>query len=342
MQMLERQAWYVAAWSSELRQRPLGRRLLGKAIVLFRDGKGQARALDARCPHRCADLAAGRIVGDCIECPFHGWQYDSSGRCVSIPSQPSDRKIPRAARVASHPVDEDQGAIWIWPGEGPPSPRRHERGEDDGDFWAPGRRVCVPPRLLRAPLLDVVEAQLDVAHVPFIHAGSLGRDRDPLVPRQRVRVASDAASLEARDDPDSPWRPTGAALSGLPALAARLLGQSDVADQRARFELPALVARRVEWANGTWDRFVSLLTPADPEHTWLFYETVRTRAPNGLGDRVQRWFMNKVAAEGTREADLVLVHDVASRTSVESDRAGLAARRLYAAWAGSRDAGPDI
>lgn len=332
--MMERRSWYVAAWSTELGLRPLGRSILGEHFVLFRERDGRPRALHARCAHRGADLAQGRIVDDCLECPFHGWRYDGKGRCVRVPSQARDQKTPPSASVVGCPMVEQDGILWIWPGDEAPSPPHPLLSDDSGGFWAAGRTVRVRPQLLPSPVLDVVENHLDLAHVPFVHRASFGRDRDPVVARQIVKIESDGRGLEAREDPESPWRPAGQALSGLAALAGRLLGQSDVADQRARFEVPAAVARRVEWSDGTWDRFVSFLTPADEAHTWLFYETVRTRAPHWVADQLQHWFMRSVAAEGSAESDLPLrASDAAARqTSVESDRVGLAARKLYKAW----------
>ncbi len=332
--MMERRVWYVAAWSAELDRRPLGRTILGEPFVLFRSGDGRPRAIHARCAHRGADLAQGRILDGCVECPLHGWRYDGEGRCVHIPSQPRDQKTPRSARVAGWPIAEQRGILWIWPSDNAPSPPEPPAADDSGVFWAAGRTVRVRPQLLPAPVLDVVESQLDLAHVPFVHRGSFGRDVDPLVARQIVETEPNGRHLDAREDPDSPWRPAGNALSGFSALAARLLGQSDIVDQHARFELPTTVARRVEWSDGTWDRFVSFLTPADEAHTWLFYETVRTRAPHWVADHVQRWFMRKVAAEGSAESTLPLrvLPGAVPQTSVESDRVGLAALKLYSAW----------
>ena len=77
------------------------------------------------------------------------------------------------------------------------------------------------------------------------------------------------------------------------------------------------------------------MTPADEGQTWLFVESVRTRAPHTLGDWIQRRAINKVFEEGKRETSLIL--DVGAEApprpvSVESDRLGLAARQLYERW----------
>jgi len=58
--------------------------------------------------------------------------------------------------------------------------------------------------------------------------------------------------------------------------------------------------------NGTYDLFVAHITPADEEHTWLFVQSVRTRAPHALGDWVQRRVLRTLFEEGTRETSLIL------------------------------------
>lgn len=59
----------------------------GEQVAVFRGHTGEAHVVDAYCPHLGANLAAGgRVLGDCIECPFHGWQFQGSdGKCVRIP-----------------------------------------------------------------------------------------------------------------------------------------------------------------------------------------------------------------------------------------------------------------
>ena len=60
---------------------------LGEHFVVFRTEKGVASVLDAYCPHLGAHLGIGsRVIGDCVECPFHGWQFrGEDGQCIAIP-----------------------------------------------------------------------------------------------------------------------------------------------------------------------------------------------------------------------------------------------------------------
>jgi len=79
--------WYVACLSTELtKAQPLARTIFGTHVVLFRDHHGQAVALYDRCLHRHARLSAGRVCNGRLGCPYHGWVYDGTGRCVEIPS----------------------------------------------------------------------------------------------------------------------------------------------------------------------------------------------------------------------------------------------------------------
>jgi phenylpropionate dioxygenase-like ring-hydroxylating dioxygenase large terminal subunit len=108
--------WYMAAWEDEI---PVGRlfhrTLLEKPILFFRDSQGTVKAIGDRCPHRFAPLHLGQLVGDAVQCRYHGLQFGGEGQCVSNPQ--GNGTIPKAARVPAYPVIERYGAIWIWPGE---------------------------------------------------------------------------------------------------------------------------------------------------------------------------------------------------------------------------------
>src|SRR5438105_4672938 len=107
-----RQAWYVAAWSNELgRDKPLERTIIEQAICLYRKEDGTPVALANACAHRLAPLSMGRIVGDAVQCPYHGLQFSATGRCVHNPH--NDGKIPAKMAVASFPVVERHKAIWV-------------------------------------------------------------------------------------------------------------------------------------------------------------------------------------------------------------------------------------
>ena len=108
--------WYMIAKSSEIKQRLLGREIWRQRVVLFRTATGEIRALEDSCAHRMVRLSNGRIVDGVIECVYHGWRFDASGRCVHIPHLASKPTLPYCG-VRSFPVMERHGFIWIYPGD---------------------------------------------------------------------------------------------------------------------------------------------------------------------------------------------------------------------------------
>ena len=332
--------WHCAGWSAELAAGPIGRQLLGRHVVLFRDAKGTAHALGARCPHRGADLARGSVVDGCIQCPFRGWRFDGSGRCVRVPSQPESMKISSLARVPSFTLHEQQGTLWVWMGTGE-TPTGAPPADPARETSRSVRRVYFGAQLVAAPFPYVLENFFDKAHVPFIHTGTFGPNQDPLVARQRISVAADGRSLRAEDDPNSPWHVAPKLPRGVVGSLGRLfLELRTPIAQHTQFDVGGVAQIYMEYPNGTFDLFVTYFTPADEAHTWLFVESVRTRAPHAIGDWIQRRALRKIFEEGKRETSLLLEgdpDDVPRPVSVESDRLGLAVRQLYERWASASE-----
>ncbi len=106
-------AWYPIAWDADLGSELLGRTIITKPIVLFRDDEGVIHALGGRCPHRFAPLARGKRVEQGIECPYHGLIFGSDGRCAV---NPHDDIVPKTG-VPVYPVYLRYGLIWIWTGD---------------------------------------------------------------------------------------------------------------------------------------------------------------------------------------------------------------------------------
>jgi len=107
--------WYPVAWSDELPAgKAVARRFAGAPLVLFRGTQGQVFGLEDRCAHRQVPLHLGVVCGDRIKCHYHGWTYDSAGKCVEIPYLGKER-LPNGVR--SYPTCEVDGLILIFPGD---------------------------------------------------------------------------------------------------------------------------------------------------------------------------------------------------------------------------------
>jgi len=116
--------WHMVGWSDEFEVgKPQARDYFGQRLVIYRGEDGQVRCLDAFCPHLGADLSAGAVKGNLLQCAFHNWTYDGSGQCVKIPY--CDR-IPPKARTRAYTVKEINETVLIW--------HDHEQGAPDYDI----------------------------------------------------------------------------------------------------------------------------------------------------------------------------------------------------------------
>lgn len=156
--------WQIACRSRDLRAAPLAVTIGEWPIVLFRDARGEAVALDDRCAHRNAPLSLGRVCNGRLQCRYHGWEFDSAGCAVHIPALP-EGTLPDVARVATHYTLEQDGFVWVASGEVRPAalpyrfPHLGERG------WT--------SFVMRTPFRGTVEACLenflDCPHATFVH-----------------------------------------------------------------------------------------------------------------------------------------------------------------------------
>jgi nitrite reductase/ring-hydroxylating ferredoxin subunit len=113
--MTSRGGWYPVALSNGLEAgRSVGTRLFDREFCIWRDTDGFAHAWEDRCPHRGMRLSFGFVRGNHIACLYHGWQYDTNGRCRLIPAHP-DLDVPSTIGVPTYPCIERLGMLWICP-----------------------------------------------------------------------------------------------------------------------------------------------------------------------------------------------------------------------------------
>ena len=184
--MYVKNCWYVAAWPSEVKEAPFARTICGVPVVFYRTGTGSVAALEDRCCHRNLPLSMGTIEGDGLRCGYHGLKYDATGACIEIPGQ---KQIPPGAHVASYPVVERWGMLWIWMGA--------RARVDEG--LLPHWDGLVDPRLVRSngndekPLPMRCNWQLnndnllDLSHVFHVHKSTLGAPGMELLPIRTAR-----------------------------------------------------------------------------------------------------------------------------------------------------------
>jgi vanillate O-demethylase monooxygenase subunit len=170
--------WYPVAFSHEITTaKPHAAQLLDERLVLYRVLDGAVVIARDLCLHRGAPLSLGWVESDRIVCPYHGVQYDQTGRCVCIPSEPN-ATIPSRLKLKTYPVIERYGLVWTRLIDNGPVPFPEMNEWDDPDYIQVLPEVVV----LNAAAGRQVEGFLDVSHFAFIHAKSFGETENPTVP----------------------------------------------------------------------------------------------------------------------------------------------------------------
>jgi phenylpropionate dioxygenase-like ring-hydroxylating dioxygenase large terminal subunit len=168
-----RNQWYAILESNEVKVgNLLGVTRMGEKLVLWRLRDGKVVCMRDTCPHLGAKLSQGKCAGEHIVCPFHGFQYDSSGLCRLLPAYGQDGKIPQALKVKTYPTCEAHDFIYLWWGENPP-----ERLEPPRFFEAVANNANLSYASFRqhwnVHYSRMCENQLDVMHLPFVHHNTI-------------------------------------------------------------------------------------------------------------------------------------------------------------------------
>lgn len=195
-------AWYAVALSRDVAGEPLPVRVLGRRWVVLRMA-GEVVGFADRCPHRLAPLSIGRVVGDRLECGYHGWRFDADGLCTEIPALGPGATIPpRACLERPFAVTERYGLVWLAPVE-PVCDLPDFSEWDDPRF----DNAWNEPRRTTAGAGQLCDNFLDAAHLPVVHTGTFGVPDEPCLPSRTVErdgwVASTTYRVRYRnhDDP---------------------------------------------------------------------------------------------------------------------------------------------
>jgi len=213
--------WFAVAWSAGLAPGDVQRiQCFEEELVLFRTRSGRLAMLDAYCAHLGAHLAeGGRVDGEAIRCPFHGWRWDASGECAGIPYC---EQVPPRARLRAWDVVERNGLVFVWRhAEGKPPewevPALPELGHPD---WTEPRHfeLTVPVHMQ-----EMHENNNDPVHFHFVH-GNLIMPRSEIELREGGRVMH----MVTRQRRDTPYGTFDTALEtdswGLGLAAVRISG----------------------------------------------------------------------------------------------------------------------
>jgi len=253
--------WYVVLESKEVRKgKPVGVSRLGEKMVFWRDTQGKIACVVDQCPHRGVALSAGKLIGDCIQCPFHGFEFDSTGRCTLIPANGRTAEVPKVFKAKAYPAQELHGFIYLWWGE----PRQEYPPLPDFDYMRdPNLVYSTATDVWHAHYSRVIENQLDVVHVPFVHYNTIGRGNKTVVQGPRLTVeefpnGDDLLNILPHNEVERgqiPLKPNDAPPSGR--------------NPQLQFRFPNIWHN---WIGDTFHLFLAFV-PIDDEHTKLYLRT---------------------------------------------------------------------
>jgi nitrite reductase/ring-hydroxylating ferredoxin subunit len=309
--------WYACELSTAVSKTPKRVRALGQDLAIYRVSDGRVVALSDLCVHRGGSLSMGPVEDDCLRCPYHGWKYDASGKCVEIPANTADKLIPQRARVDSYPVEERYGLVWIFLGdlpaaERPPIPSFP--AFDDPEYY-PLWGIFD----WKANYERVIENGIDIAHAPWVHKKTFGNVKSPQV--EDYEVSPSEWGFKAAMTLVSPRRD----------LFGRERG-TKVVQTCVGVQLPHVTTLDLDLPRGMKMRLFDANLPVDAENTRTFWILARNFFPYRWADPISRKQVVRIFLEDQPYVEAQrperVPEELSSELHVKADAAQLAYRKL--------------
>jgi nitrite reductase/ring-hydroxylating ferredoxin subunit len=198
-----RHCWQPVARLEDLKDGPQRAVLLDQPLAVFLTESGEVAVVADRCAHRGALLSMGKVRGESIQCPYHGWEWAGDGSCARIPSLADQRQIPPLARIPSYPCRVQWGLVWTTLEE--PLTDVPDVPWFDQDEWTWGHGT---PFELPVAFGLMIENFRDVAHFAFVHAATLGPqppEVEPLMPERNGLEVTLHRDMGWGEDASSVW-----------------------------------------------------------------------------------------------------------------------------------------
>ncbi len=333
--MFMQNAWYVAAWETEIGDTPFARTILNEPVVMFRTPAGIV-ALEDRCCHRALPLSMGQVVGDRVQCGYHGLEFDKSGACVKVPGQ---SKTPPGAQVRSYPVVQRWGWVWIWPGD--PAKADESLLPDwwwlDSPEWKTIHGRYGTPMPVEANYVLISDNLFDISHLTYIHSSSIGNDSIVDFPVKTERF--DRRIVMTRLVPDRPPAPFYKKAGGFKGNVDRwIITTSDmpgyIVNDAGSVEVGSgITPGAANEENGVEMKVMNLPTPETETSTHYFYAHARHfKVDDPEWDEIYRTQFTQVFEEdqvvlNAQQASMSLRPD-ASEIDVNADAPNIQLRNL--------------
>jgi phenylpropionate dioxygenase-like ring-hydroxylating dioxygenase large terminal subunit len=199
--------WHPIAEAIDIAEQPRRFYLLDVPLVAFRDNDDKVSVFRDLCIHRGAALSLGRVTDGCITCPYHGWQYDNTGKCVKIPSLPEGAGIPPKAHAIAYNAEEQYGLVWVALAD-PVAPI--PRWPNDEIFDPSFHSHISSHQIWQTSAGRAAENFADTSHFPIVHARLLSPEDRTVAPPLDVQFTDYGFTYSYQTiEDESPSSPRG-------------------------------------------------------------------------------------------------------------------------------------
>ena len=291
--------WYAVLSSHRVRRgRVIGARRFGENLVFFRDDAGVLGCVTDKCAHRGASLAKGCLKDGNLQCPFHGIEYDMNGKCVHIPSEGRASVKDYSRFDLKHwAVQEVGGIVFLWHGDSEPA------GEPDvfdivtdssytydhtEDSWG-------------VDYSRVIENQLDVSHLPFVHRTTIGRGGKTLVNGSKtVWLDDNTMQTSANNEVDTGQTP----LSGKDSI---------IKTTNLNFKFPNM------WLNHVSDKIqiLAFFIPVDDDNSIIALRFYTKLTGKKSIDKCIAWFGSRANKVVERQDKRIVITQLPKKTGLK-------------------------
>lgn len=306
--------WYAVLSSKEVKENEIvGVKRLNKDLAFFRDSDGKIHCVMDICAHRGAALSKGECDDGHIKCPFHGIVYKEDGSCTLVPSDGVNSEADYSRfNLKTFYVEERNEFIYLWNGDGEPdkeidyfaefSDQSYEYGEI-ADHW-------------NVHYSRIIENQLDVSHLPFVHHNTIGRGNKTLVNGPKVIWLDDntlrtSADNEV-DEGQKPERPDNAKIK----------------DTNLTFKFPNTWMNTISEKGRVFAAFV----PVDEENTMFYLRFYSKFAGVGFLDKFISYLGSKANIVVERQDKRIVETQMPKKSSLKSNENLIQADRPIIAY----------
>jgi phenylpropionate dioxygenase-like ring-hydroxylating dioxygenase large terminal subunit len=274
--------WYAVLSSKEVkRNRMIGVTRFGEKLVFWREKEGTLHCIADKCCHRGASLSAGKLVEGHVQCPFHGFEYDGSGKVVAIPANGKKTPVAPNYKVPSYLVKERGGFIFVWYGDPEKASAEIPFFEELEQKFSYGEFHEV----WSVHYTRAIENQLDVVHLPFVHNSTIGRGHKWVVNGPLVKWDGNRMTYYVDDVKD---------------VGQKALKAEKVKDFESKFHLQLQMPNLWQNCIAKKIRVMAAFAPIDDEHTMIYMRFYQRVLPLPLGKALMRLLGNA--------ADRVILH----------------------------------